>query len=593
MKNKIIIIDTGLDQLFINRYKINISMGINFAEQELSYSFNDVLGHGTGIVSIIHSIIPECEFIIFKIFGEKLEQSEEILLIALKKILELNIEFSIIHLSVGINFYSSELDIVCNKIYEHHNIIISAFDNAGCISYPASLKCVIGVEASDKCIRRSDFIFPQNEVVSIYAKGGFHRVVSSKSKTEIRQGNSLSAAYVTGYLAKAKLITYTNQEATCELRKISTYIDKGIVNHNNYFDEKFLLSEKEFRSISNIGIFPFNKETNSLIRYSKMLHFSIAGIYTSKLLGNLNTEISDSEKKQKYIIKSLESAEFEKIDTMVIGHLNKLEIFNQGIKDNILQMCYEKNVNVFSLDSDDLEKFYNKFVNKGLFLRCPSIVEKVYGKKGKLYKIKTPILGVLGTSSNQGKFSLQLDLKKEFEIEGYKVGYLCTEPTGILFGADRILPFGYEGIRDIGDFKFIDLVNTLLHEVDILNKDIIITGSQSRTIAQSANHLGHMAIKQMEYLMAIQPDVVLLCVNYNDEMGYIRKTIEVIENLTDAKVIGIAIYPLGFKSGWKRQNGKYDRIPIELLNEKKKNYLQKLIFQLLFWVMKPKRYIKK
>ena len=48
----------------------------------------------------------------------------------------------------------------------------------------------------------------------------------------------------------------------------------------------------------------------------------------------------------------------------------------------------------------------------------------------------------------------------------------------------------------------------------MLGKEIIITGAQSRAIPQSAMNLGTMAIKQLEYILAVQPDVVLLCVNF-------------------------------------------------------------------------------
>lgn len=51
-----------------------------------------------------------------------------------------------------------------------------------------------------------------------------------------------------------------------------------------------------------------------------------------------------------------------------------------------------------------------------------------------LYRISTPVLAVCGTSSKQGKFTLQLELRKRFCEMGYKVGQIGTEPNSLLLG---------------------------------------------------------------------------------------------------------------------------------------------------------------
>lgn len=61
----------------------------------------------------------------------------------------------------------------------------------------------------------------------------------------------------------------------------------------------------------------------------------------------------------------------------------------------------------------------------------------------KLYKTTIPILSVLGTSSKQGKFTLQRNLISRFNKLGYNTGAISTEPSGYLFNSDYVFHFGY------------------------------------------------------------------------------------------------------------------------------------------------------
>lgn len=56
-------------------------------------------------------------------------------------------------------------------------ILISAYDNAGAISYPAAFPEVIGVDSDIRCTRWDDFLVieGENDNITVYAKGGNHR----------------------------------------------------------------------------------------------------------------------------------------------------------------------------------------------------------------------------------------------------------------------------------------------------------------------------------------------------------------------------------------------------------------------------------
>lgn len=59
------------------------------------------------------------------------------------------------------------------------------------------------------------------------------------------------------------------------------------------------------------------------------------------------------------------------------------------------------------------------------------------------------------------------------------------------------------------------------------------------------NNIGDMALKQMKFFMGPHPDKVLLCVNYNDDLEYIRHTVKVTESLADTEVTGVVPFRFG------------------------------------------------
>lgn len=66
-----------------------------------------------------------------------------------------------------------------------------------------------------------------------------------------------------------------------------------------------------------------------------------------------------------------------------------------------------------------------------------------YNCNGKLRQIGKPILCISGTSSRQGKYSLQLDLKRLLKQKNIKVGLLATEPSGYNYYGASITDYSY------------------------------------------------------------------------------------------------------------------------------------------------------
>ena len=159
----------------------------------------------------------------------------------------------------------------------------------------------------------------------------------------------------------------------------------------------------------------------------------------------------------------------------------------------------------------------------------------------KLRIIGTPIITVVGTSSKQGKFSLQLELRKRFLENEYTVGQLCTEPQGYLFGIEQVFPLGYGSNIKFSEKEVIHGINNQLHEIEKLGKDIIITGLQSYLISDKLYNTHFYPSLQTAILAAIQPDAIVLVVNCYDADEYIIRTIKFAESVTCSRVVCLAL----------------------------------------------------
>lgn len=146
----IVIIDTGVVEASeeIKGYSLKCKKGkfyIKYGE------VNDEIGHGTIVYNIIRKNLPSSNILIFKIFDGSKHVTEDMLIFVLKYIKK-NIHCKLINMSLGLKYCKKivEFDRICNEIISSGTIIVSAFDNDMCFSYPALFGQVIGVDSNEK-----------------------------------------------------------------------------------------------------------------------------------------------------------------------------------------------------------------------------------------------------------------------------------------------------------------------------------------------------------------------------------------------------------------------------------------------------------
>ena len=555
MDTDIIIIDSGIKRShpsFKNLEFEGIGISNVNGNFKIVENFNDENGHGTAVAGIITSAVDNPKIFIVKIYNKELFVDQDLLIFALNYINE-HILCKVIHMSLGTLLPNIKLENICNKLFNKGIVLVSAFDNAGGVSYPAAYNSVIGVEGSLNCKKANDFKYIDSNMINIFAKGGNHRVSWTNPDYTIIQGSSFSAAYVS-----AKVLKYLRNGIS----------SKDILNSfkNEYGSIELKRNRKTFEKSLKIkvaALFPYNKEATSLLNFSDLLNFTLKSICNTKYLGNIGKTIKSLDQKREFIIEDIENFDWTSIDTFILGHCDKIVQYTSfNYKKYILDKCLEYNINLYSFDNIDLDGYSQKFQKQNLKLFVPgNSLEVEKNKLGKLYTLCTPVLGIFGTSSMQGKFTLQLMLRKIFKQNNYNIGQLGTEPSSLLFGMDAVYPFGYNSTVKLKEYEAIETLNSIMHRIDQKNYDIILAGSQSGTIPVCFNNIAYLNISQLVFLLGINPDAVILCVNTYDSIEYIQRTINVIENLVNCPVISLAVSVMGFPSDIYIANQK--KVPLE------------------------------
>lgn len=545
MKTDILVLDSGVEKTHIALKNGNIHY--LFDEQ----NDTDYNGHGTAVVGILCKQAPHAEITVGRVLDQHGMCTTELLVRMLEYIYE-NVECKILHLSLGVREDSGGLRTICRKIWEKGIIIVSAFDNAGAVSYPAAYNFVIGVEASARCRKYDDFVVIKNSMINIKAKGGVQRLAWKDNSYVISQGASFAAAYVSAYI-----FNRWNQTEGFYYEILRDFTSVARYTYNLKKND-ITKKKQDLSFIHYASVFPYNKEIHAVFHFKSMLPFELKHIYDIKYSGNIGKEVESFDESGTLRIENIEEITNEKNDTLIIGHVEELEAaLNYPIKKKILQLCLKKGLNVFMFDKREFDEFKELFQSAGLCLACASSTYQTesLNKFGKLFSSLAPVLGVFGTTSKQGKYTLQMEMRRRLLRDGYSVEQIGTEPSAQLFNMEAY-PFGYDADSEevFTGMDKVEKLNALIHEMDLREPDIILVGSQSGTVPMLYDNIGQIPLAQLVFLLGTLPDGIILCVNFNEDISYIRRTVNTIQGLAESRIIAFAIYPKYYKNGWQFAN---------------------------------------
>ena len=499
---------------------------------------NEIYGHGSAVYGIIRK--AACADILnVQVNGIECGVSAERLISALKYILDNEPDIELINLSLGINALEEydELMSLCNALYERGTLIIAAFDNMQCMSYPAAFENVIGVISDDRCRMPGDFIYVDDTAVNICAKGGLQRTVWSKPEYLFSRGSSFACAHVTKKAAELISAGIRGRDAILESFK-SISIDQICVEKNVKGTNGCPFT------ISKAALFPFNKEMHSLIRFGGTLPFEIDSVYDVRFSGRIGADTANLVNAPDAVsrkIKNIDDINFDGFDTLILGHTAELRSYmNDDWLNDLVDQVLERGKNIYSFDAVE-----TKCGAQGRIF-YPSVTEDNLppNRFGMLYKVSKPVVGVFGTSSRQGKFSLQVQLRDHFTARGYKVGQIGTEPTSLLFGMDHVFPMGYGSTVYLSEYDSIRYLNNAVNGMCSEGADIIIVGCQSGSVSYDIGNMNQTNLAQYAFLCGTQPDAVVLCANPFDQPEYVKRTICFLEAAVACEVLAVVLFPV-------------------------------------------------
>lgn len=200
-KVRVVVIDSGID---VNQYdlKDNVvgDVGLRFdSNGYLQVKSNHYIehDHGTMVAATIKLVSPNVEFYSINILDKDLSANGKLLINALDYCKNYNPD--IVHLSLGTTSikYRYSLKKSINSLIRNNIIIVAAAQNQGAKSYPAYFKNVVGVKGHI-CNNYNEIYYKNN-----FFYGPLHlspNLWGEEKKHKHICGNSISAAYITGYL---------------------------------------------------------------------------------------------------------------------------------------------------------------------------------------------------------------------------------------------------------------------------------------------------------------------------------------------------------------------------------------------------------
>ena len=546
----VVIIDSGLDQRIGKNVPgiciKNIENGCVYTED-----LSDSIGHGTIIYSVIKKLAPTASIFMIKV-DEDMDAFDSSLLIDALNYARNNIKCKIINISLGVKVCKDIMKLydICSEIRNEGIVIVSAFDNDGCHSYPAAFNCVIGVDNKNDFKFATEFDVVENSPINVFAKGSLQRLTLADGRLLLVGGSSISCANITAFLANEshEPLDFENALASLKMNARKLYIPKKAAN---IIDDLF--------QIENAIVFPFSKEEHAFVRFSEMLPFKIKGFYDDKRTGKVGRKLSSFYEDTEFegAIEDIEKVNFEGADTLILGHLDEINAaLRHDYRTELINKAIENKINIYSFDP--LDSYLDKLNSCGVSFFYPHISSKEvpHNSFGKLYKISKPVVGIFGTGSQQGKFSLQLALKKELEDRDYEVGTIGTEPHSLLFGFDVVFPIGYNSTVDINNQDIVLYLNHAINKLCLMGKEIILAASQAQTIPFYCNNLLEFSPLQYHFALGLMPDAIVICINYHDEIEYIRNTMYTLKGLTDASLLAFVMYPMTFVNEWSNAKRK-------------------------------------
>ena len=558
---KVAVVDSGIDPAHPRIGEIaggvDISIGPH-AQVRFGTDFTDLAGHGTACAGIIRRKAPEARLYSIRIFDESLVVHARSLVAAIRWATEGGMD--VINMSLGTTEFLDEIEEACREAVERGVILIAAGHNEGLKSFPAAIPGVIGVTGG-KGFGRYEYSY--REGIECIARGDEQRLCWLNPKEVMMGGTSFAAPHIAGIVA---LIREAHPGATVDT--VREILKANAVDEISEADGKAPFAavsesplpgyrldfkmEKRFDWIRRAVLYPYNKEMHAFIRFRDLLDFEVVGVADPVGKGLVGKDVGEAIgtapaglRVEPNLGEALRNA-----DTLILGYVDRLgNIAKRDLLYDSIRVALEHGLHVFSflpVPSQVYPELYEIARKRKLKIAYPSIsfeeVEDIVLNSRNASDVDVPVLGVFGTSSRQGKFTLQLAMRRKLIQNGYRVGQLGTEHHAELFGMDLSFPMGYASPLDLPLQYYVPYLDYMMKEINRQRQpDIVLVGSQSGTIPFDVSVSDTHTLPSLAFLLGTRPDASILVVNGIDPDDYIRDTLDALCKIGKAPAILLAM----------------------------------------------------
>jgi uncharacterized NAD-dependent epimerase/dehydratase family protein len=586
------VIDTGVDPAHPDLAPV--ADGVHFfiagGGVQQDGAWTDTAGHGTACAGILsRGLRAQIELLAVRVVDGERGSDPRVLEEGLRWAIERGAR--VINISLGAESWKDEagdrLEAICREAARRGVVLVAAAGPEGKEPLPAVLPDVIAVGTA---FCPSDVLYAADEgYVQLLARGDLQRVAWLAGGSVLAQGTSLAAAHVSRAACKI-LLAAPALDVEGVRRALGALCVQGDPDFRRRWEEGFTAFFRR-RTPAHVGfirraaLYPFNKEIHALVRFRDLAPFTIAAVADppgNRQGGRDAGEVIGAGPAGLVVRPDLDGA-LEEADTLILGHTEAAQAVTARAElPSLVRRAVEQGKNVFSLSHLDPVEHADLFrlaEQKGVALADPTLTRaevaavlhiaatnpadprKVGGRRfgdgrlqgqagafvrsvAQVLRHDCPVLGVFGTSRAQGKFSVQLALRRAMGDMGYRVGQLSTEPTGALLGASATLPMGYERGEHLGFETYAHLVRLMMTAIKNQERpDVLLVGGQSGVVSfdRELDRFGLGSLGALSFGAAAQPDACVLVCNVFDPPRHVRRCIAAVESVLDCRVLALAL----------------------------------------------------
>jgi len=149
---------------------------------------------------------------------------------------------------------------------------------------------------------------------------------------------------------------------------------------------------------------------------------------------------------------------------------------------------------------------------------------------------------------------------------------------------------GYNSTVQLENNEIVLYLNDEINKLCLHGKEIILVATQSQIVPYYCNNLLEFPSMQYHFALGTKPDVIIMCVNYHDELEYIKNSLYALIGLTDASIIAFVMYPIAYSNEW---NGTYgcSKYEIDSGEFEQKSYILQKEFQIPVYMLGDMRHM--